>query len=158
MSETSSKPDTDAINFLKVTSNDMFPEWAPRDKVVDFFHYTMEPYHDSKEDINRALDYAFSSDPGRGGFLMLCEVGGKLMGALLMLDSGMGGYIPENILLFVTVSPDSRGMGIGGKLINRCIDECEGEVKLHVDHDNPAKRLYERLGFKHDYAEMRFHR
>ena len=68
----------------------------------------------------------------------------------------MGGYIPENILLFVTISPQIRGKGIGGKLIKHSLNEADGNIKLHVEHDNPAQRLYERLGFTQDYAEMRY--
>ena len=32
----------------------------------------------------------------------------------------------------------------------------EGDLALHVEYDNPAKRLYERLGFRSKYAEMRY--
>lgn len=72
-----------------------------------------------------------------------------------MLKTGMKGYIPENILLFVTVTPDSRGLGVGKRLIEKSIALCEGNVKLHVEYDNPAKRLYERIGFTTKYADMR---
>jgi len=114
----------------------------------------MKPYEDTITDIERAIDFAFS--PERGGFLMLCQNDEKWAGQLLMLDTGMGGYIPENILLFVTISPEVRGKGIGRKLIEHCIAQCDGDVKLHVEYDNPAKRLYERIGFTTKYAEMRF--
>jgi ribosomal protein S18 acetylase RimI-like enzyme len=56
------------------------------------------------------------------------------------------------------VDPETRGRGIGGALIERCLAEADGDVKLHVDYDNPAKRLYERLGFTSKYAEMRWKR
>jgi len=56
------------------------------------------------------------------------------------------------------VEPDARGRGIGGSLIGRVFEECEGQVKLHVEHDNPARRLYERCGFKSKYLEMRWTR
>ncbi|MBL7192122.1 GNAT family N-acetyltransferase [bacterium] len=144
------------IEFYKVTSEEEYPSWTSKPEIIDFFHHTMKPYHDKPEDIQRALDYAFSDSEGEGGFLMLTKVNGKLGGALLMLNSGMKGYIPENILLFVTVDPSLRGKGIGGKLIKRCIDECYGDVKLHIEYDNPAKRLYERIGFTNKYAEMRY--
>jgi len=146
------------LQFTKICANSEFPGWLPRQTIVDFFHNTMKPYEDKPADIEAALDYAFSDSEYAGGFLMVTHRGEHLAGALLMLNSGMGGYIPENILLFVTVNPEMRGQGIGAQLIKRCIAECEGDVKLHVDFDNPAKRLYERLDFKHCYAEMRYKR
>jgi len=144
------------FQFVKVSNEQAFPAWAEMSKVVDYFHDTMIPYEDKKEDIQAALDYIFSGDAGRGGFLMLVEKDQKLVGALLMQRTGMSGYIPENILLFVTISPELRGLGVGRKLIEHCISECDGDVKLHVEYDNPAKRLYERIGFENKYADMRF--
>lgn len=144
--------------FHPVTENAEFPAWAPRDAVTAFFHEGMKPYHDSIPDIERALDYALVPGRGQGGFLMLAHRGETLLGALCMLETGMSGYIPEHILLFVGVSPETRGQGVGGELIRRSLDRCDGDVKLHVEYDNPAKRLYERLGFTSKYAEMRWSR
>jgi ribosomal protein S18 acetylase RimI-like enzyme len=67
----------------------------------------------------------------------------------------MKGYIPENILVYIAVNKEYRGKGIGGKLIDEAIKKADGEVALHVEYDNPAKRLYERKGFESKYAEMR---
>jgi ribosomal protein S18 acetylase RimI-like enzyme len=72
-----------------------------------------------------------------------------------MLNTHMTGFIPPNLVLYVAVSPHRRGEGIGTALLSRSIDRCDGAVKLHVEYDNPAKRLYEKLGFKSRYAEMR---
>ena len=33
---------------------------------------------------------------------------------------------------------------------------CDGGVALHVEPDNPAKFLYEKLGFTNKYLEMRY--
>jgi GNAT superfamily N-acetyltransferase len=118
----------------------------------------MKPYEDTVEDIHTALDYAFSEAEGKGGFVQLARYRGELAGALLMLHTGMTGYVPPNILLFVTVDPALRGKGIGAAIIERSFAECEGDIKLHVEYDNPAKRLYERLGMTTKYAEMRYSR
>ncbi len=150
--------DDDSLAFTKVTSDDGFPDWAPRDTVAEFFHETMRPYHDTLDDVQSALDYGLVPGKGSGGFLMLAHEREQLLGALLMLDTGMSGYVPENILLFVAVDPVTRGRGVGSRLIMRSIEECDGDVKLHVEYDNPAKRLYERLGFTTKYAEMRYTR
>ena len=48
-----------------------------------------------------------------------------------------------------------RGKGIGKELIQRTIKETDGDIALHVDADNPAIKLYEKLGFTNPYLEMR---
>lgn len=47
--------------------------------------------------------------------------------------------------------PAYRNIGIGGHLISDLLDEARERrvpVTLHVAKDNPARRLYERLGFQ----------
>lgn len=134
------------------------PPWIDRDQLAIYFHESLKPYEDSVEDVQRALDYVFSDECGKGGFVLIADDNEKPIGALLMLHTGMAGYIPENILLFVGVSPDARGKGIGGKIIKKGFELADGDVKLHVEYDNPAKRLYERLGMTSKYAEMRYHK
>ena len=124
--------------------------------LAEFLHETMKPYHDTIPDVRRGLDYALSSAPGQGGFVTVAMRGQELLGAVAILATGMSGFVPENLLLFVAVRPELRGQGIGGKLIQRALGRCEGKVKLHVEHDNPARRLYERLGFSSKYVEMRY--
>lgn len=144
------------LEFIQVNTGDQFPEWACWDEIVMYFHNTMKPYEDLPEDVERALHYAFTPGKGQGGFLELVRLKGKLAGACLMLQTGMKGYIPEWVLLMIAVDPDFRGRGIGGKLIGQCLEQVDGDVKLHVEYDNPAKKLYERNGFTSKYAEMRY--
>ena len=155
MAEPNHYKDSD-VCFIKIENPEEFPINIDRKQVVRFFHETMKPYEDSLEDIEHSFDYLFSKEVGKGGFLLLAVNGNRLIGALLMLNTGMKGYVPENILLFVSVLPSFRGNGIGCKLVECSIAECKGDVKLHVEYDNPAKRLYERIGFTNKYAEMRF--
>lgn len=156
-SEKAERP-SGALEYWKVERDADFPPWASRSQIERFFHETMKPYHDSQADVRAALDYALVPGKGQGGFLMLCHRSGRLLGALAMLETGMKGYVPEHILLFVSVDPEARGQGVGRQLIERSLEECPGDVKLHVEHENPAKRLYERMGFTSKYAEMRLKR
>ena len=118
----------------------------------------MTPWEDSLLDITRSLTYAFSDRPGEGGFVLLTTAGEELFGATVILDTGMPGYVAAHLLLFVAVREDQRKMGLGTQLIQEALELCSGDVKLHVEYDNPAMRLYERLGFESQYAEMRLHR
>jgi ribosomal protein S18 acetylase RimI-like enzyme len=58
--------------------------------------------------------------------------------------------------VYVTVDGDFRGRGFGARIVEEAFRVCEGNVALHVEYENPAKRLYERLGMKSKYAEMRY--
>jgi GNAT superfamily N-acetyltransferase len=61
-------------------------------------------------------------------------------------DQGYG-IIPELVL---AVIPDYRGQGIGNQLLQQLLETAPHHfpaVSLNVRADNPARRLYERLGF-----------
>jgi len=70
----------------------------------------------------------------------------------------MKGYIPENILVYIAVHKELRGKGIGKELMNKAIQTAHGDIALHVEDDNPAKYLYESVGFKNPYLEMRYYK
>jgi len=118
----------------------------------------MQPYEDKLSDIEKALAHVFNDTAKPGGFVVLATDENELLGATVIHYTPWGGYIPENLLLFIAVLPEHRGQGLGRELIKETLANCEGDIKLHVEHDNPAKRLYERVGFTSKYAEMRYTR
>ncbi len=146
------------ITIHHVASGLELPSWLSLDDLVRFLHAEMQPYHDQPDDIRRGVLNALSGCPAAGGFVLVAERDAQILGSLVMIGTGMQGYAPEHMLLFVGVHHDCRGEGLGGKLIRRALELTPGDVKLHVEKDNPARRLYERLGFKDKYAEMRYSR
>lgn len=126
------------------------------DDLAEKLHRMLIPFEDPVDEIIDGIRYAMDDSGYRGGYILAAMDSDELAGALVMLHTGMKGYVPENLLLYVAVDPEKRGKGIGTKLIERAIEECEGNIKLHVEYDNPAKRLYERIGFVSKYADMRY--
>jgi ribosomal protein S18 acetylase RimI-like enzyme len=52
----------------------------------------------------------------------------------------------------IALLPELRGRGIGRMLMEEILEEGRvtgKRVTIHVEHDNPARRLYDRLGFRH---------
>ncbi len=123
---------------------------------VDFLFEHLDRFGDPKPDIEKSIDYAFSKSEGKGGFLLAAYYNDQLVGGLVMNNTGMSGYVPENILVYVAVNSKYRGKGFGEEIIKKSFELADGDIKLHVEYDNPAKRLYERVGMKTKYAEMRY--
>ena len=133
-----------------------FPKFLPKKQFINFLYTNLQKYRDSEEDIAKAVDYAFSNEKGKGGFLLAAINDGIVFGELVINDSGMSGYIPEHVLVYIAVSPNHRGKGIGKKLVQKAIDICKGDISLHVEYDNPAIDIYKNIGFTTKYAEMRY--
>lgn len=124
-------------------------------EIVDFLHTHLEQYGDARADIMKAIQYAQKETASHGGFVLVGQIGDQIVGAVVINRTGMEGYIPENILVYIAVDGSQRGKGIGKKLMQAAIKQAQGGIALHVEPDNPARHLYEKLGFTSKYLEMR---
>ncbi|MCO6148792.1 GNAT family N-acetyltransferase [Flavobacterium sp. NRK1] len=126
------------------------------DQIASFLHKHLDQFGDAKEDILKCI--AFAQDKNKGGQILLAILDNKIVGAVILNNTGMSGYIPENILVYIAVDNSYRGKGIGKKLMELAIQTSEGNIALHCEPDNPALHLYEKLGFKSKYLEMRLNK
>lgn len=123
------------------------------DQIAEFLFQHLEEYGDEKKDILKCLDYVFN--PDRGGDVFLSLHNEEIIGAVVINHTGMEGYIPENILVYIAVHKDHRGKGVGKIIMQNAIENVSGSIALHVEPDNPAIHLYKKLGFTNKYFEMR---
>jgi ribosomal-protein-alanine N-acetyltransferase len=146
------------IEIHHIEGPEAFPRGVDRASFVDFLHTNLGNWGDPPDEIDLAVNYAFSRDPGRGGFLLAACEGEQLAGAVVMNHTGMQRYVPEYLLVYIAVGDGFRNRGIGRQLVGAAIERCGGSVALHCEPDNPAMRLYQRLGFQVKYAELRWRR
>ncbi len=99
-----------------------------KNEIADFLFVHLDQYGDAKEDIMKCLDYSLSSFGHQGGFVVLARESGKIKGAVVVNQTGMSGYIPENILVYIAVHSDQRGKGVGKELMNRAISTATGDI------------------------------
>jgi [ribosomal protein S18]-alanine N-acetyltransferase len=128
-----------------------------KENIIEFLYEHLDEYGDKKEHIGAAVDYAMNTNPMAGGFILQSTENDQITGAVVINKTGMKGYIPENVLVYIAVHKDFRGAGIGKKLMTRAMQLAKGDIALHVEHDNPANFLYKKMGFVNPYLEMRFY-
>jgi ribosomal protein S18 acetylase RimI-like enzyme len=81
-----------------------------------------------------------------GATLDLVEVDGEPAGRLYVFRGATDIRIMD-----IALAPPFRGRGIGTKLLRSLIDEADAsgrKLSIHVEYNNPARALYDRLGFR----------
>ncbi len=131
------------------------PSEELRENIAQFLFKSLEQYGDPKNDILKCMQYALKETESFGGSINVAFLENEIVGAVIINKTGMKDYIPENILVYIATDSTKRGQGIGSKLMKKAIETSEGNIALHVEPDNPAKILYEKLGFTNKYLEMR---
>jgi ribosomal protein S18 acetylase RimI-like enzyme len=86
----------------------------------------------------------------------LIELDAQPVGTFKVVRDGLDWHLVQ-----IQLAPSLQGQGIGAALIRQLIAEARvagASLRLNVLHANPARRLYERLGFRitsqgeHDYV------
>lgn len=75
---------------------------------------------------------------------------GRRVGRLYIHEAGK-----EVRIMDIALLPEARGCGLGSSLLREILAQAKASnkvVTLHVEFNNPARRLYDRLGF-HRVAE-----
>jgi [ribosomal protein S18]-alanine N-acetyltransferase len=145
------------MDYTFYTPQDEVTEQQKRE-VADFLFEHLDQFGDEYDAIMRCINFALDDKKKFGGFILVAKEEGKVAGAVIINKTGMAGYIPENILVYIAVHKDYRGKGLGKDLMLKTFDKAEGSIKLHVEPENPARYLYEKLGFTSKYLEMRLNR
>ncbi|MDX2149949.1 MAG: GNAT family N-acetyltransferase [Bryobacteraceae bacterium] len=81
-----------------------------------------------------------------GAEFLIIEIGAEPAGRLYLHRT------PGEVrVMDIALTPEWRGRGIGGSLLRSILEEAGragAAVTCHVEFNNPARRLYERLGFR----------
>lgn len=144
--------------LIKSFDRQQKPSQEERQQLSNFLFQHLENYGDPISDIEKCLAYVLDEGQGQGGKVFSSYDDDVLTGVVIVNSTGMKAYIPENILVYIATHKDYRGQGIGKQLMMAAIEQVDGDIALHVEPDNPAKKLYEKLGFTNKYLEMRFTR
>ena len=101
--------------------------------------------HETASGVVRSPDQSLQRVLASFEVAQIIERDGRPVGLLKVLRDG-----PEWELLQVQLEPTAQGAGIGSQIIRSLVAEAKSagaKLRLGVLKANPARRLYERLGF-----------
>lgn len=139
----------------KVFNTTNKPNLSEKENIINFLFENLQEYGDPKSDIEKCMDYALKETTSFGGFVLVSFYENEISGVVIVNQTGMKDYIPENILVYIATHKNLRGKGIGKHLMQKTVELAEGSIALHVEPNNPARFLYEKVGFSSKYIEMR---
>lgn len=131
------------------------------EQITDFQTYSKEEiltiaktyladYSDPLIEMNEALNNAIDK-----GLILLAKQNETILGVCIIINTQFDNFIPTFHIAYIGTSGMHKGRGIGTELIKRAVNITDGKLSLHVDLDNKgAKKLYEKMGFKHVYNRM----
>lgn len=97
-------------------------------------------------DAQFALQHRHYTDNYRGAEMLVIERDGARIGRVCVCP-----FPAEIRLMDIALVEDHRGRGIGSSLLRAIIDIARDRavaLTLHVEPENPAQRLYRRIGFR----------
>ncbi len=124
-----------------------------KSKVIRFLcDHNLTPRHSVLE----AVEYAVKLKPSFGGYVLVAEEDHQIIGAVVANRTGMEGYNPKNIFVFVTLHKDYEAEeNLIRALLEKAIRYADGDVAIHVEPGHPALQIYQKMGFQAQYLELR---
>lgn len=126
--------------------------------IVNFIYDNQVASEDTKANIYRSVEYALSPFKYQGGFVLLAEQNKSILGSVVVNRTNMEGYVPKNLMVYLAAVPNSAIPGFEKMLLSKVIQLTSSELACHIRVDNPAMKIFEDVGFKKNFFEMRLKR
>ncbi|MBQ7351665.1 MAG: GNAT family N-acetyltransferase [Clostridia bacterium] len=111
-------------------------------KKICYKKYVDEYYGGWDEDKQREMFADLMKEDSKHSYVIIAD--NKKIGFFSEGEDTEEVYRPNNLCLL----PEYRGKGIGSNILNKAFDKHkEQDIYLKVFKSNPAKNLYQRLGF-----------
>lgn len=144
---------------FETTLYDAFTGMNPAEKSAVMNFLCEHTENASKANVREALEYALKNKPSFGGFVLTAHAGRQLIATVVVNRTGMEGYNPNNLFVYVTFHEDYRNDEmIMLQVLKKAIDLTDGDIALHVEPRNPVLKVYKKMGFEAQYLELRFNK
>lgn len=134
----------------------VLPSMLERTEIISFLLEHLGEFSDPKPVIMTAVSHAFKEHSPFAGFILTAMENKKMLGAVVVNQTGMKSYYPENFLVYFAIHKNYLGKEFEKELMQQTIELAKGDIALHVKARNPIKQLFEEAGFAVEYLDMRY--
>ena len=148
------------IQPMSITTYDAYTRLSTMEaaRLTNFIHGQQEEPKSSPRAIAKAIQYSTKEIPGLGGYVFVLEEQGEIMGLMVVNKTGMGDYIPENFIAFLTVRKGEKDKGVAQKLMDYALQYCKGDLAIHIEGQGKQMDLLKENSFRLTHMEMRLNR
>ncbi len=116
-------------------------------RIADFLFDNLLLCDDNKAEILKAIEYALSRFPHQGGFVITNADSEGLAGVVVINKTGMDGFFPENLLIYIAARKGLTDDSIINELVRRSKEFAKGRIGLKCHHESPLIPMFEKFGF-----------
>lgn len=98
--------------------------------------------------ITYLVDYALREIFSFGGFVVTEEEGAKIVGAMVVNNTGMKGYMPNNLIVASAFLPGSNKAGSQKRILQKIMHLTKGDTALLIKSSRRRAEIPENIGVK----------
>ena len=127
-----------------------FPPLSMRKKteLVNFLNTYQENPELDLSIIKHLVDYALKEIYSFGGFIVTEEDDQKIIGVMVINNTGMQGYMPNNLIVASAFIPGMLIQGASKRLIQKAIHFTKGDIAYLINSPQEKEQLQKNLGIK----------
>lgn len=98
--------------------------------------------------ITHLIDYALKEISSFGGFVVTEETEGELLGVMVVNNTGMEGYMPNNLIVASAFLPNTGKEGSRKRILQKIMHITRGDATLLIKNAHQQEAISNSLGLK----------
>lgn len=119
-----------------------------KSEIISFLNnHPDNPFLD-RSTITHLVDYALKEISSFGGFVVTEEEDKKIIGAMVVNNTGMEGYMPNNLIVASGFLPGRQKAGIKKRILQKILYLTKGDTALMIQSPACRKSIPKNIGVK----------
>ena len=127
-----------------------FPRMSYQKKIalINFIYFNQEGSSLNKSTITHLMDYALKEISSFGGFVVTEENEVEILGAMVVNNTGMEGYMPNNLIVASAFLQSPGKEGSKKRILQKIMHATRGDAALFIKNTHHQENIFNELNVK----------